>query len=70
MLERGDYRNHADKVDARRSRQSCRRFPKTSPRIVWTLAKWLVEPVESADGARCRESLLANVFRHRHREDD
>ena len=50
-------------------RRSCRRCPRARRTTGSGFAKWLVEPGQSAARARHREPLLADVFRHGHRED-
>ena len=54
--------------DRRRARQSAAAAA-GSPGQPLGLARWLVDPGPAVDGAGHRQPLLADVLRHRHRED-
>ena len=68
LLIRGAYDKPGDKVEPGVP-AVFRRCPQARRITGWGLRKWLIDPGKSAAGARDRESLLADVFRHGHRED-
>ena len=65
---RGEYDKPGEKVDAGVP-ASLPPLPQRRRRNRLALARWLVDPAESADGPRGGESLLADVLRHRPGED-
>ena len=55
---------------AARPRRACSRGTRRWPQNRLGLAQWLFDRRQSADGARVRESPLADAFRPRHRRDE
>ncbi len=68
VLARGDYRNQTDKVQPGVP-AILPALPKDAPLNRLTLARWLVASEASAHLARGGEPLLADVLRHRPRQD-